>query len=252
MPPTMATQEFYIRGANDTDARGPFSLEQLISLAETGGVTKETYYYDATTEQWVVIDTNAELKAALWPEKAAYKFKATQVKTLNVEKEGDAPITVEQFLAAAEGKTDDTKDRKDTNVVMMQVAIWGTRTAATISMLSALALVLPNIDTILSFDLGKILARPLLLLGFADLALGLLLLLGAITIYPIVRFRAVFGLGFLGFLFWTQGQHPAILAVAAASAGLYFSTIILSYVPLIVTAVIGLGGAIALAGLALT
>jgi hypothetical protein len=248
----MASQEFYVRGANDADARGPFSMEQLSSLAESGSVTKETYYYDAATEQWVTFESNAELKAALWPEKKKLTFKATQVKTLNVEKEGDAPITVEQFLAAAEGKTDDTKDRKDSSVVMAQVASWGTRTAAVICVLSAVALALPNIDAISSLDPAKILARPLILLGVADALLGLLLFLGVIALYPLVRFRAVFGLGFLGLLFWTQGQHTALLALGAASAGLYFSTIMLSYLPLIVAAVIGLGGAIALAGLALT
>jgi len=47
----MAPQEFYIRHASETEARGPFSLEQLVSLAETGSVTVETLYYDATTEQ---------------------------------------------------------------------------------------------------------------------------------------------------------------------------------------------------------
>lgn len=252
MTPTMATQEFYVRGVNDTEARGPFSLEQLVSLAETSGITAETYFYDAGTEQWVAIGTNAELKAALWPEKKKLTFKATQVKTLNVEKEGDAPITVEQFLAAAEGKTEDTKDRKDQTGVMMKAAIWGSRAAALTCLLSALALVLPNIDAVLSLDVAKILERPFVILGVADALLGVLLFLGVITIYPLVRFRAVFGLGFLGFLFWSQGQNTAMLAVAATSAGLYFSTILLSYVPLAVAAVLGLGGAIALAGLALT
>jgi len=247
----MATQEYYIRGTNDTDARGPFSLEQLVSLAETGGLTPETFLYDAATEQWVAIGGHAELKAALWPEKKKLTFKQTQVKNLNVGKEGDAPITVEQFLAAAEGRTEDTKDRKDMNVVRMQVAIWGTRTAATICLLSALALALPNIETVMSLDWTKIVAQPLLLLGVVDLALGLLLFLGVIGIYPLVRFRAVFGFGFLGFLFWTQGEPSALLAAAATSVGLYFSTIVLSYVPLAIAAVLGLGGAIALAGLAL-
>ncbi|MDD3180160.1 MAG: GYF domain-containing protein [Opitutaceae bacterium] len=247
----MATQEFYIRGANDTDARGPFSLEQLTSLAETSGVTKETYFYDATSEQWVTIESNAELMAVLWPEKKKITFKATQTKTLNVEKEGDAPITVEQFLAAAEGKTDDTKDRKNKNVIMMQAAIWGTRAAALICILSAVALALPNIDTISSFDVGKIIAQPYIILGIIDLAIGLLLALGMISLYPLVRFRAVFGLGFLGFLFWTQGQSPAMLAVVATSAGLYFCTILLSYIPLAIAALVGIGGAIAMAGMGL-
>ena len=64
----MDTQEFYIRHASETEARGPFSLEQLVSLAETGSVTAETLYYDATREQWVVIGESPTVKAAVFPE----------------------------------------------------------------------------------------------------------------------------------------------------------------------------------------
>lgn len=54
----MDTQEFYIRHASETDARGPYNLEEMVSLAETGSVTVETLYYDATTERWAVIGDN--------------------------------------------------------------------------------------------------------------------------------------------------------------------------------------------------
>jgi len=40
----MATQEFYVRNESETEARGPFNLEQLLSLAENGQVTAETLY----------------------------------------------------------------------------------------------------------------------------------------------------------------------------------------------------------------
>ena len=81
------------------------------------------------------------------------------------------------------------------------------------------------------------------------LAIGLsvLLLLGVIDIYPVVRFRAAFGLGFLGFLFMTQGQFTPMIAVAAGAVGLYFSTIFLSYIPLAVASLLGLGGMVMLA-----
>ena len=65
----MATQEFYIRSASETEARGPFSVEQLVSLAETGQVTPETLYYDANAEKWIVIGESAEVHALVFPEK---------------------------------------------------------------------------------------------------------------------------------------------------------------------------------------
>ncbi|MFZ5497422.1 MAG: GYF domain-containing protein [Verrucomicrobiota bacterium] len=235
--------EFYVRGVNDTDARGPFSLEQLASLAEAGQIDAQTYYYDAASEQWLLISNNAEIKAALWPEKKKLGFKQMEFKAVNEEKTDSAPaITVQQFLDAAEGKTEDTKGKKDKGETMMAAAQWGTRSAAVISLASAVALVLPSIEAVTAMDWAKILQNPGAILGVVDVVVALLLFLGVIQIYPFVRFRAVFGLGFLGFLFFTQGQLTPMIAVAAGSVGLYFSTIFLSYVPLAVSALLGLGG----------
>lgn len=247
----MANQEIYVRGVNDTEARGPFTLEQLVSLVEAGQVTQETYFYDATTEQWLLLTANPELKAALWPEKKKMGFKHHEFKAVNQEKTDSAPpITVQQFLDAAEGRTEDTKGKKDKGEIMMNAAQWGTRSAALICIASAVALVLPGIDGLTAMDFNKILQTPGVVLGVVDLLIGVLLFLGVIQIYPFVRFRAVFGLGFLGFVFMTQGQLTPMIAVAAGSAGLYFCTIFLSYVPLAVAALLGLGGMAMLATMA--
>jgi hypothetical protein len=242
-----AGPEYYIRGINDAEARGPFSRDQLVSLAETNdpakGLTADTYYYDTATEQWLTIGSNPELKAVLWPEKKKMGFKQKEFNVINEEKADSAPaISVQDFLAAAEGKTDDTKGKKDKGEQMMVAALWGTRSAAVISLLSAVALILPGIDTLMAMDFAKLMDKPFIVLGVADAFIGILLLLGVITLYPLVRFRAVFGLGFLGFLFMTQGQFTPMIAVAAGAVGLYFSTIFLSYIPLAVAALMGLGG----------
>ena len=125
-----------------------------------------------------------------------------------------------------------------------------TRSAAIICLLSAIALILPSIDLLIAMDMEKLADKPFVYLGIVDAVIGLLLLLGVIQIYPFVRFRAVFGLGFLGFLFMTQGQLTPMIAVAAGSTGLYFCTIFLSYIPLAVAALVGLGGMAMLATLA--
>ncbi len=239
--------EYYIRGLNDTEARGPFSMDQLRSLAESNdpakGITVETYFYDATTEQWLQIGTHPQLKGALWPEKKKMGFKQKEFKAVNEEKTDSAPaITVQDFLAAAEGKTDETKGKKDKSEQMMLAAQWGTRSAAVISLLSAVALILPSIEPLMAMDFAKLADKPFVYLGIADVMIGLLLFLGVIQIYPFVRFRAVFGLGFLGFLFMSQGQFTPMIGVAASATGLYFCTIFLSYIPLAVAALVGLGG----------
>ena len=63
-----------------------------------------------------------------------------------------------------------------------------------------------------------------------------------LTAYPLVRFRAAVGLGFLGFYFFTQGQLIPALAVVAGSAGLYLSTVCVSLVTVLVVAAVGLAG----------
>jgi hypothetical protein len=246
----MANQEIYVRGASDTEARGPFTMEQLVSLVEAGQVSTETYFYDSVTEQWLLISSSPQMKALLWPEKRKMGFKQKEFKAVNEDKpNSEAPITVQQFLAAAEGKTEDTKDKQDKSIMMMNASIWGTRSAAIICLLSAAALILPGIDAVMAGDWAKMAQKPLIFLGAIDVFIGLLLLLGVITIYPFVRFRAVFGLGLMGFLFMTQGQVTPMIAVAAGSVGLYFCTIFLSYIPLAVAALVGIGGMIMLATL---
>lgn len=63
----MATLEFYVRNESETDGRGPYTLDQLKPLASSGEVKPGTLYYDGGEERWISIESNAELKAALFP-----------------------------------------------------------------------------------------------------------------------------------------------------------------------------------------
>jgi hypothetical protein len=239
----MATQEFYIRNETDTEARGPFTLEQLTSLTDSGQLTPATLFYDANTEQWTPIETSAELKAAIFPEKKKLVVRPKQnLDALNKEVEGAAPITVNDMLAAAEGRTADTKDKKDPAEDMARAAALG-RWAAVLSLiLAAAGEIQPSTDALLEMDPAKILAQPLTILGAIDVLLAVILSLGVVSFYPFVRFRAALGLGFLGFIFWTHGQALPFLALCAGSAGLYLCTIFVSYLPVVIAAALSLGG----------
>src|SRR5882762_4188400 len=142
----MAMQEIYIRNESDTEAKGPYGLEQLTSLAETGGITAETLIYDAATEQWVTLGSNAEMMAAVFPEKKKLNLKAKEIKTLNKPDEGAKAITVDDMLAAAEGRTDETADKKNPEAAMMRAAkvgMWGAILALAVS---AAGEILPSVD----------------------------------------------------------------------------------------------------------
>jgi hypothetical protein len=238
----MAKLEIYIRNATDTEAKGPYGMEQLSSLADNGTITAETLVYDATTEQWAPLSTQTELMAELFPEKKKLILKAKEFKALNKPDEGAKPISVDDMLAAAEGRTDDTKDKQDPEIAMLRAAKIGTWAAILTLLVSAAGEILPSVDALTSGDLGQILAQPLVLFGAFDVFLVVMLGLGMVSLYPVVRFRATLGLGYLAFIFYVQGQPMQLVLAAVGAAGLYFCTIFVSLVPVIIAAAAALGG----------
>ena len=238
----MAAQEFYIREASEAEARGPFNQEQLISLAETGQLTADTLWYDPAIEDWASIGSNDELKASLFPEKRKLRMKAKDIIPVQKSTDSLAPITVEDMLAGAEGRTDDTKDKKDPAEAQARAARIGMWSAVVCLILAAAGEILPAADAIAAMDVGKLMGQPLAFLGALDLFVATMLGLGVVTFYPIVRFRAAAGLGFFGFLFFAQGLPLPMVAVLAGSAGLYFATVWVDFMPVVVASALGLAG----------
>ena len=178
---------------------------------EAGQVSVETLVYDATTEQWIALSANPELMAVIFPEKKKLILKAKEIKTLNKPDENAKAITVNDMLAAAEGRTDDTKGKSDPQIEMMRAAKIGMIGATVTVLLAAGGEILPSTDTLTSMDPAKILAHPFVVLGVVDVILTILLGLGMTTIYPFIRFRAALGLGLMGFMFYAQGLTVPLL-----------------------------------------
>jgi hypothetical protein len=239
----MATKEFYIRNASETDARGPFTIEQLISLAEAGQVVPETLYYEANSEQWLSIGDDTELRQQVFPEKKKLSIKRDpKIPTLNKSKELDQPIEVMDMLAAAEGRTSDTRDRRFAMVAADRCAKAGLYGACLILLLGMAVEVLPHIDLLVAFEWKNLVTAPALILGVIDLALATILSLGVVSLYPLIRFRAMVGLGFMGFIYFVSDQPVHALAAVASSLGLYGCTFFLSYMTMGASLLLGLGG----------
>lgn len=239
----MAMEEIYIRSESETEARGPFNLEQLVSLADTGQVTAETLYYDATTEQWSAIGSNEELMGEILPQRKKLKIKTkTKLTLLNEEGDSSPPITVDEMLAAAEGRTAETAGKQDPTIAMARAAAIGRWAVIAMLLISAVGELLPAQDAVMSLDPMKILPYPMVLIGAIDLVFATLLGLGVISLYPMVRFRAALGIGFIGFIFWTQGHVTPLLYLVAGSFGLYTATIFVTYMPVFVASALGLAG----------
>jgi hypothetical protein len=239
----MPTQEYYVRGINDTEARGPFTVEQLITLGETGRIDPETLYYNGDTERWATIASSEPLKEAVFPQRRKLGVRPKDsVQILNSAQEEHKPVTVEQMLAAAEGRTEETKDKRRLIVGQENSVRIGMYAGFVIFLTSATALLLPHIDVVMSYDYVAIAKQPLIILGLVDLVCAVLLGLGLSATYPFIRFRAAFGIGFLGLLFWTQDRPQVALCVAVGSLGMYFCTVFLTYLPIIAAALLGLAG----------
>lgn len=249
----MATQqELYIRNATETEARGPFNVQQVADLAEAGQVTPDTLVYDANAEQWVAFKDQAELLPLIFPEKKKLSLKAKDIKTLNKADESAKPITVNDMLDAAEGRTDDTKGKSDPALAMARAARVGMIAAIITLVLAAAGEILPGTEALMSMEGAKLLQQPLVLLGALDLGLAVLLGLGMVTIYPFIRFRAALGLGLMGFMFYAQGASLSLAVLSAGCVGLYLCTVFVSIVPVVLAAAAGVGGMGFLAYLTLT
>lgn len=238
----MAMQELYIRNATETEARGPFSVQQVADLAEAGQVTAETLVYDPDTEQWIALSTSAELMATIFPERKKLALKAKEIKTLNKSDDTAKPITVNEMLDAAEGRTADTRGKSDPQIAMMRAARVGMIAAIVTLVVSAIGEILPGVDALTSMEGAKLLAHPFVIFGVIDLALAVLLGLGMVSLYPFVRFRAALGFGLMGFMFYAQNQPLAIAEVAAGSLGLYLCTVFVSLVPVLIAGIAGVAG----------
>jgi len=238
----MATQEYYIREASENEARGPFNMEQLVSLAETGQVTVDTLWYDPAIEDWAVIGTNDDLKGQLFPEKRKLRMKVKEIIPQSKKEDNLAPITVEDMLAGAEGRTAETKDKVDPSIMQGHAARIGMWAAVACLVLAAAGEILPGADAVAAADVNKILAQPLLFLGALDLFAAVMLGLGVVQFYPFVRFRAALGLGLFGFIFFAQGSPAPLFAEAGAAVGLYFATVWVDMLPVVVVSAVGVLG----------
>lgn len=241
---TTSTEEYYIRKEGDEDSRGPFTVEQLASLVDAGQVDKQTYYYDALTEKWIEIQSNADLVTVLFPIKKKLSIRAKEGgPAINRElTDEEEPITVEEMLAAAKGETEDTKDKKDLTIAQARAALWGLRLMSVIMLISSAGLLVSHMDLLAALDFFPIISNPLMIFGAIDLLLALLLFLEVTSIYSLVRVRAVLGLGFfLIYFLATQEPLPA-LAAAVGSLAIYCLTQVARMPSVFSFGILGLAG----------
>ncbi|HVU38572.1 MAG TPA: GYF domain-containing protein [Opitutales bacterium] len=242
--------EYYIRAAEGGDVRGPFDEEQLTSLAEAGKITLETQLADETKENWVVVGENAEVKAMLFPEKKKLGLKkggGTEAVTMinRPEDAGQPEVTVEQMLAAGEGHTEDTKYLKERQQKMDKAAGLAMPVLAAMMLLSGLANSLPRYPVLLDLfskgDWHGLLHEPFAVIGLFDFLIAGGLFLNVFSLFPLVRFRAMIGMGYFLFYYWSHGDTVGMAASVGAGLGLFICTLTLNLGLMILFALVGVG-----------
>lgn len=235
--------EYYIRQKDVEDSRGPFSTNQLSSLAEAGQIDDETLIYDVEKETWSELSEMPQLKAELFPERKKLNLKPKEnVARLNLEDDNAPPITVDEMLAQAEGRTKDTKHKRNLDEQREFLAYVAMHVAAVIFLISGIGLVAQDAGILFSFDISAMIVNPLVLIGAIDLVIALILFLRTTAVYPFIRFRAALGVGFFALLYFSYGEPTLLVAAVAGSVGLYFCTITVALAPLVIISILGLGG----------
>ncbi len=253
-------EEYYVRPPDSDTARGPFDIRKLQTLAEAGQVTKETLYYDDDFQSWAAIGSNEDLLEKIFPSKRKLQLKPVdkQGKPSTTEKdEASHPdsVKVDEMLAAAEGYTEETKHVRDLMKSRQRAAALSTPALTLIFLISALTFVYPSWPTIQMAIAGEweafrgeLLRHPVMFIGLFDVLLTVLLLLSVTQIFPLLRFRAVLGAGFLAFLYWSQGVvgdingYLSALGMILFAVGTYICTLTLNFRAMVLGATCGLVG----------
>lgn len=236
-------QEYYIRNPDSEESRGPFTVEQLHSLGETGHVTLETLIYNHETEAWELLEHNEELRPYIFPEKKRLTMKPKgEFDSLNKGEAELPPITIDDLLAAAEGNTEETRHKKKESVWRERAAVAAMHVSGVVLALSAFGLLWLKRDIVFAFDIGAMLVSPLVIFALLDLGVALLLFLQTTAVYPFIRFRAMAGAGFFLFFFWAVEEPLVGLMAAIGGLGLYGLTLFLNMLPFLISAALAVLG----------
>lgn len=250
--------EYYIKQPDTDHTRGPLSLEQMVSLAETGTISEDTLLYEEVTEKWKPFSSYPELLPIVFPEKRVLTLnKAETAPTENEVIDEIAigrkkpKISTEKILAAASGDTKKTRrvgNLRRSREKAAEVAIPG---IGALLLITAFALIYPAKTEVLASIQNQsfisALGNPLILLGVIDLVLAALVFMGVTSTFPVIRASAATGCGFMFYLFWAWGSPLLMLVALLMNSGLFLATISTRYFWMLLGLALGIAGAIVIA-----
>lgn len=240
-------REYFIREADSEEAKGPYDPGRLADLLEAGKISGDTLYFNEDNEEWLPIKDNEALFQLLFPEKKKYTLKEKSVdNALNRDSAEGVPVRIEDMLAAAEGKTEETEHLVRSEKLRGRAAGLCLPILAVITLLSAASVLLPEFSFISEVleekNYASILSRPMILLGLFDLFLFICCVLAATDAFPLIRFRFMLGLGYFGYAGWSWGENHPTMAVIAGCIGAFVCTLTLNFPLMVLCGILGIGG----------
>jgi hypothetical protein len=241
--------EFYIREADSDEASGPYTPERLADLIEAGRASAATLYYDETREDWFPLSGHPELQQVFHPEEKRVHLRQRQQPTARPPALDQAdterpPVTVDEMLAAAEGKSRETRHLKAQERRMTKAASTSLPVLALLMALCAFIDIYPYWDVVNIIRQERtwslLLEYPMLILGLVDIFLLVCCVLAVTDAFPLIRVRAMLGLGFFTYIFWSWGELPQSLAIAVGSLCIYLCTATLNLYVVILASVLGI------------
>lgn len=262
-------EEYYIRKPDSEQADGPFTESQLSELVASEIIQQDTLYYGDGMEDFVPFHTNPDLWEKLKPkpktalklrrapapephEEAPTKKSTPEPKKIVNPAPPSSPMdesgNVDKMLAAAEGKTSETKhvqnlkkSRARAVTLLLPAIVLG------LLMLCAI-IVYPYRETVFNmFRTGdysfEVLTKNwILFFAVADFILAVGIGLGQTSLFPILRFRCGVGIGFFLFLFYSQHDLPAACAMTALQCGMLCATLCIRFIPTLFFSLLTLAG----------
>jgi len=240
--------EYYIREPESEEAKGPYDPARIADLMEAGKASELTLYYDEDREDWLPLMDCDEIRTAIQPQSRPLSLKPKDIvaDSLDAHDEQLPEQKVNDMLAAAEGNTEETRHlRKKARQAETSAAV-SLPALAVIMLMAAIIDLWPSLPVITAIqndgDWSLLAAHPLIIVGVLDLFLTLCCILSVTDIFPIIRVRMMLGLGYFGFIFWSWGEIPQMIAIVVASFAAWLCTITLNLYHMIAGAVLGIVG----------
>lgn len=233
--------KFFIKDTPDAEARGPFSVDDLQSLAEHGNLTPEALAYTEEDDRWLELSKREELFATVFPEKKKLRIRPKEeIETINKRDEDEKEISVNDLLAAAEGKTKGSKKAQRVMELQEKGAYLGLTFSGSLLLGFSLLILFPQMETLLGFNAGEYIVNPFIIMGLLGLVCSAIVLLQVPEIYPFTRFYTAFAFGFMALYFYSMGDSGYILFALIATGSIFTLTLIAHLYFVVAVAIAGM------------